>query len=182
MTNNKGYEFLDIFLPTARKDFFYKEHYICVDEEYCQLNYNPEFEKNFELLYKDYYDLKSLHRMDKQELSETIWNKFRDMLEDFDEFYEPLIYDAKIAIECGLLPFTWDRSDEPIDLLACGDFGDNFYIKDLGDNFYINLSAYQLLTSKTIDKGNKIFTDPDSFKKVLGYEVYNKMQEILGCA
>mgnify|MGYP001559545813 CR=1 FL=1 len=167
MSSNKGYEFLDNFPPKGA--YFYKEHNICLEQEV--VSYNQEFEKNFEVIYKDYYDLKPLDQVDKHEIFERIEHKFLDMLEAWEEYYEPIKYDAKIAIECGLLPFTWNTTDASICLLACGEDGLNYYTK---------LDAYQLLTSKSISKNSDIFTNPESFKKVLGDEVYNKMQEILG--
>ena len=78
-------------------------------------------------------------------------------------FYEPDVEDVKVALKCGLVPF---------------EFRDTFFLAfgGCGRDLSPKLDAYQVLTSGTIDKHSRLFSDEDYFRYVVGTEVTNEVK------
>jgi hypothetical protein len=81
-------------------------------------------------------------------------------------YFEPKIFDEKIAWECGLYPFEFDG----MELLALGGCG-----MDLSPK----LDCYQAMTDGTVDSSSMFLRDDNYAKYVVGNDRYNKVMEII---
>ena len=83
-------------------------------------------------------------------------------------YFEPLVFNKKTALECGLIPFVF----EEVKLLSLAGWSMDLLQK---------LDAYQLLTCGMIDKRSKYFRKRDkaNFERVVGNSVYEQMGQIL---
>ena len=81
-------------------------------------------------------------------------------------YFQPLIFDEEIALECNLFPFAWREYQ----LLAVG---------ELWLSILPRLDAYQTLTHKTIDPKSILFSDFAHFEEVVGEELTKKILQLI---
>jgi len=119
-------------------------------------------EYNYYLLaeyYKNDLDLKYKDEDDKYgQVNEMFWED----LSYWCIYFEPLVFDEKIALECFLTPFTYDKTD----LLA---------LSGCGMDLSPKLDAYQLLAHGTIDKHSRMLSDLSYFEHVVGKKTTTKL-------
>jgi hypothetical protein len=100
-------------------------------------------------------------------------------------YFQPLIFNPDIALQCGLIPFiTQDikinnnslyhsTSNKPyIKLLIVSPKADT--MEEI-DDLFPRLDAYQALTNNSIDKASSLFQDPEYFESVLGKTLTKKV-------
>jgi hypothetical protein len=114
------------------------------------------------------YNFASLSKYYADHLRELIEESFFEGLSFWPIYFEPLVFNEKTALECGLIPFSF----EGIKLLSLAGYG-----MDLSPK----LDAYQVLTNGSIDKKSKYFRKRDKahFEDVVSRNVYEKMGQIL---
>ncbi len=142
------------------EDIFYRK-YILDEKDDCQITFDDTL-------------LAKAWKTSIKKTDEIFENKIRGCL----AFFEPLYFNAKIALKCGLIPLSYtiglpDSEGKRIyrvweDALACPD-----------DEETIRLDAYQVLTHGTIDRESTFFTDKEQFTSIVGKDIVAKMNEIL---
>ena len=146
------------------KETFFKKHVLALNtgDSYVSVKYNYEI-----LLQKWGQNLKFHNEERPRELVREI---FWDIISCNKTYYEPFIFDEKIALECDLIPFTYKGRN----MLA---------ITIVGVEEYINrkLDEYQVLTHGTIDEKSLYFVKDERayFKQVVGQRAMAKINEIL---
>ena len=136
---------------------FYNDHAACEEVEYDR-----------ELLASHYVNDLGLEYRDEDDKWEQVDQIFWDNLSYWSIYFEPRMFNEKIALECGLTPFSYEGVNM-LALSACG--------MDLSPR----LDAYQTLLHNTIDRNSKFFSalNQEYFKGVVGKEVMKKMKRIL---
>ncbi len=102
---------------------------------------------------------------------EEIRHHIDDILIFNSRCLKPLIFNEKIALECGLIPFTYDginlltKNDDDVPIAPCG----------------AKVDAYQALTDGTIDENSILFSKiyPDHFARIVGEELKRKVLEAI---
>ena len=127
---------------------FYTDHRACEEVEY-----------DHELLaeyYKDrlYYEYSEDNDNWEQEIYEIFW----DNLSYWSTYFQPLVFNEEIALECGLTPFTYKK----IDMLA---------LSGCGMDFSPRLDSYQALSHNSIDKHSRFFSSANECDKYFEYVV-----------
>ena len=155
---------------------FFTKHKIDFSEEFGNGNIYMDFD-DFIYPYEIEYNEGDLNENLTDEEKEEIEIAKEDIRHDYHEraswlptVFEPSIFNEKIALECGLIPFTLETEDETLQLLALGGCGMNLSPK---------LDAYQFLTHNTIDKNSLYFTDQNYFTGVVGKSVTNQIKRTL---
>lgn len=147
---------------------FYKKHHLYMEDINIEdVYYNREL--LLEVWSEDEEDIKGEDEYEKEDrLFEQVEQDFWENLSFYNTYYEPIIFDERIALECGLTPFTYDDKE----LLALSGGG-----MDLSPK----LDAYQVLTQRKIDPDSEFFSvnNQDYFRSVIGDEIMNKMTKIL---
>ena len=143
---------------------FFRKHRI----EYNKVcSHVDDISYNYALLSNYYQD--SIEDEDNEDrIREIIEESFFEALSYWSIYLEPLVFNEKTALECGLIPFVF----ADIKLLSLGGCG-----MDLSPK----LDAYQVLTCGMIDKRSKYFgkRDKSYFEHVVGKSVYEQMEQIL---
>lgn len=137
--------------------------------KHLELDYYSFYEEmidsdNFRL-YAEYYG-DELECEGEEDLREQVIDLVLEKISYWSTYFEPIIFNEKIAFECGLIPFTTDR----LNLLALAGCG-----MDLSPK----LDAYQALTDNTIDKGSRLFTDNGYFEHVVGSSLAEKVKQAI---
>lgn len=147
-------------------DPFYTKHQLdfCSDHSLME-----KVEFNDELLaqhYQDHYDFIYDDEENECDKWEQVNEQFWDALSYSRIYFEPMIFDEKIALECGLTPFTYQEKGM-LALSGCG--------MDLS----AKLDTYQALVHCTIDKCSKLFTTcaRDYFEYVVGKDATRRVLE-----
>jgi len=145
------------------KAFFKKHTDIDLSLDYENIGYNEE------LLIKHWQG--DLDYNDEYELSDMVREIFWEKLSYWNTYYEPLVFDEEKALECNLMPFSY----EGVNMLA---------LSGCGMDFSPKLDAYQALVHYTIDKNSQFFSvvNQEYFEYVVGEGVINKMKQILELA
>lgn len=146
---------------------FFTKHRIDVRKSYDKISYNYP-------LISEYFAI-DWDEQDEDEISELVDEEFWDSLSMWMVYFEPLIFNEQVALECGLTPFSYycEISDRELQLLALSSCG-----RDLSPR----LDAYQALTDKTIDKNSKFFGDEHSgnyFTYVVGQDIAQRVNQAL---
>ena len=84
-----------------------------------------------------------------------MYEQFWESLSLWLIYFEPIIFNEAIALECGLTPFTHEGKGM-LALSGCG--------MDLSPR----LDSYQALVDGTIDKHSRFFSNPNYFESVVG--------------
>ena len=100
------------------------------------------------------------------QLKEQISNLFLENIDYYPTYFQPLIFNEEIALECSLTPFTHYE----LNLLA---------LSGCGMDFSPRLDAYQALTDNTIDERSYLFLDFDYFEYVVGKTLTEKVLEAI---
>lgn len=147
-----------------KKETFYKKHELALNtgDAYVSTKYN------YELLLQKWGENLVFH--DENRPRNMVREIFWGVLSQSMTYYEPSIYDEKIALECGLVPFTY----KGINLLA-------LLIKGAEECTKNRLDQYQVLTSNTLDEKSLYFVENEReyFEYIVGEKVMNKINEIL---
>ena len=142
---------------------FYRSHAFNIDELYDNID---ELQYNRQLLLKAW---KEEETDDNEEsLFEIVEQKFWENLSYWNTYFEPLVFDEEIALECSLTPFIYNN----INLLA---------LPGCGTDLSPRLDAYQVLAHCTIDEDSSFFSVNNSeyFECIAGKEIVNRMNVIL---
>jgi len=138
---------------------------------------------NYEVFFKHYAS-------EIEELGETksqIINQITDLLllKLYGKrlYFEPLIFNPDIALECGLIPLTTPniRINNNSLYRSCKDFinvlilPSGTFLKIWTERLYPKLDAYQALTDNSIDKESYLFKDPEHFEAVVGKSLTQKV-------
>lgn len=138
---------------------------------------------NYEVFFKHYAS-------EIEELGETksqILNQITDLLllKLYGErlYFEPLIFNPDIALECGLIPLTTPniRINNNSLYRSCKDFinvvilPNGTFLKIQTQDLFPRLDAYQALTDNSIDEESYLFKDPEHFASVLGKSLMQKV-------
>jgi hypothetical protein len=138
---------------------------------------------NYEVFFKHYAS-------DIEELGETksqIINQITDLLllKLYGErlYFETLVFNPDIALECGLIPLTTPniRINNNSLYRSCKDFinvlilPSGTFLKIWTERLYPRLDAYQALTDNSIDEESYLFKDPEHFEAVLGKSLMQKV-------
>jgi len=124
-----------------------------------------DVEYNKELLaqhYQDHYYF-TYDEEDEGDKWDQVYEQFWEALSYWNAYFEPMVFNEDIALECGLTPFTY-KGDHMLALSACG--------MDLSPR----LEAYQALVHGTIDERSKLLSKQgrEWFEQVMGYEITQK--------
>ena len=158
------------FTKTFNSGLYEGETFYTIQE--IDFSENPHLlecvEYNKELL-KEYYFEDA--KIEEGELQEHIEERLWEDLANSDIYYEPMIFDEEIALECGLIPFTYKGeefhgSNSGRKMLAC-------ISNEVG-----HLDAYQVLTHNTIDKNSRLLSHTQDCD-VVGSKVMQKILNIL---
>ena len=142
------------------EDAFYTKHKI---DFYNDHNAHENVEYDFELLAEHYKaDLYFAYSDDNDKWEQEINERFWDALSHWTIYFEPLIFNEKIALKCGLTPFTY----KGINMLA---------LSGCGMDLSPKLDSYQVLSHNTIDQNSKFvslgYRDIDYFEYVVGKKI-----------
>jgi len=138
---------------------------VAVDEE---LSYIDEYQDKLKEIEADEDHTDEYLEEKKEELrSEYEWEAIQQCEESlgyWTVYFQPDYIDEDVAIECRLHPFYYD---------------DEFYLAlgGAGMDLSPKLDAYQALTTGTLPRDTKIFSDPEYFKYVVGEKLYQKVLE-----
>lgn len=155
---------------------FYKTYNtedLLVEDYELYVNYNYD-------LMKTRYSEAELENLDDNQIADLIYDDFHTDINARDALYSPRIFNEEIALDCGLIPFTYKtEGDIILSLLATGVQG---YEYTIGARSLIKLSAYQILTHDTLDEKSILLEREyeDHCKTLLGTEIYNKVMTIIG--
>ncbi|WP_367364111.1 hypothetical protein [Candidatus Tisiphia endosymbiont of Nedyus quadrimaculatus] len=145
---------------------FYAKHEI----DYHTDTIIEDIEYNMELL-MEYYAPDLEEYKDENDKWDAVEEIFWDNLSYWSTYFKPLIFDEKVALECGLTPFTY----KGIDMLA---------LSGCGMNLSPKLDAYQVLVHNTIDRCSTFFSKDNQgdkyFEYVVGKDVTNRVRQALG--
>ena len=148
---------------------FFTKHKIDFSEEFGNENIYMDFD-DFILPHEiGYHEWDSNENLTDEE-KEEIQHDYYERAGWLPTVFAPIIFNEKIALECGLIPFTLETEDKTLQLLALGGCG-----MDLSPR----LDAYQFLTHNTIDENSLYFTDQNYFKNVAGASVTNQIKRTL---
>jgi hypothetical protein len=155
---------------------FYKtyntEDILVGDEENEYATYNRD-------LMKTRYSEGELKGLDEKQIKKLIEDDFHKDITARDALYSPYIFNEEIALDCGLIPFTYNIEDNiNLLLLATGIQG---YEYTPEARALIKLSAYQVLAHGTLDEKSILLQREyeDHCKTLLGNEVYNKVMKVI---
>ena len=143
------------------ESFFTKHKHLGLDYDYLL---DEMLGCNYHLFLKHYSD--DLDYKNDDDLKEQISNLFLENIDYYPTYFQPLIFNEEIALECSLTPFTHDG----LSLLALSGWGADLSPK---------LDAYQGLTHKTIDENSCLFSDFDYFQGLLGENLTNKVLQAI---
>ena len=132
---------------TQHKIDFYDDHTACEEVEY-----------NSALLATHYTDDLGLEYRDEDDQWEQVDQIFWENLSYWPVYFEPLVFNEEIALECGLTPFSY----KDINMLA---------LSGCGMDFSPRLDAYQALSHNTIDKHSRFFASANECDKYFEYVV-----------
>jgi hypothetical protein len=120
------------------------------------------------ILVSNYYQDLIEGEQDEDRIREIIEESFFEALRYLPLYFEPLVFNEKTALECGLIPFIF----QDIKLLSLAGYGMNLSPK---------LDAYQVLVCGMIDKRSTYFHKREKayFEHVVGKGVYEKLEQIL---
>lgn len=148
---------------------FFTKHKIDFSKEFGNGNIYMNFDDFIYAHEIEYYE-GDLNENLTDEEKEDIQQDYYDRAGFSSTVFEPRIFNEKIALECGLIPFTLETEDKTLQLLALG---------GCGMNLSPQLEAYQFLTHNTIDKNSLYFTDQYYFKNVVGESITNQIKRTL---
>lgn len=151
----------------------YNTEDLLVEDYELHVKYNRE-------LMKTRYSNIELENLDDNQISDRIDDDFHKDINACYDLYSPSIFNEEIALDCGLIPFTYKiERDITLLLLATGIQG---YEYTIGARSLIKLSAYQLLTHCTLDEKSILLQreQEDHCKTLLGAEIYNKVMKVIG--
>ncbi|WPY01593.1 hypothetical protein Trichorick_01507 (plasmid) [Candidatus Trichorickettsia mobilis] len=132
------------------------------DNEYL----HDEIEYNADLFAEHFKG--SLVEQCKYNPSRKVNNDFLKYIPTWPRYYEPLVFNEKIALECGLIPFV--LKVDRLCLIA---------VSVCGSDLSPRLDAYQALTDNTIDENSYLFSDFDYFQEILGKNLTQKVLEAI---
>ncbi len=145
------------------EDPFYIKHQI---DFYEDSDFHENVEYNSQLLADHYKTDYGFEYSDEDDAWEQVSETFWDALSYWCVYFEPVVFDEEIALECGLTPFTY-KGKNMLALSGCG--------MDLSPR----LDAYQALAHNTIDKHSRFFSTANQadeyFEYVVGKEVAKKV-------
>ena len=132
------------------------------DDEYLheEIEYNAD-------LFAEYFK-GGLVEQCKYNPKRKINNEFLKYIPTWPRYYEPLIFEEEIALECGLIPFV--LKVDRLCLIA---------ISVCGSDLSPRLDTYQALTNNTIDENSYLFSDFDYFQSVVGKELTEKVLQAI---
>jgi len=142
---------------------FFTEHEI---DFYSRDGEIEKVEYNYDLLAKHYKDDFGLEYKNEDDECEQVHETFWESLSYWLVYFEPLVFDEEIALECALTPFMYDETC----LLA---------LSGCGMDLSPRLDAYQALTDGTIDKHSRVLSDSSYFDDVVGKETTAKVLKVL---
>ena len=143
-----------------------------IKHKYLELDYYAIYQEMIDSddfpLYAEYYgdDLDYLNREDDEDLKRQVGDLFLEKISYWSTYFEPLIFNKKIALECDLTPFV-HHGTKLLALSGCG--------MDLSPR----LDTYQALTDRTIDKGSRLFNDNAYFEHVVGSHLAAKVKQAI---
>jgi hypothetical protein len=142
--------------------FFTKHKYLELD--YGSIHQELIDSDDFHL-YAEYYN-DDLDGKGEDDLREQVVDLVLEKISYWATYFEPLIFNKKIALECSLTPFIY-KGTNLLALSGCG--------MDLSPR----LDAYQALTDNTIDKGSRLFSDNAYFEHVVGSSLAAKVKQAI---
>ena len=148
---------------------FFTKHKVDFSEEFGNGNIYMNFE-DFIFPHEIEYHQGDLNENLTDEEKEDIQHDYYERASEGQTVFESIIFNEKIALECGLIPFTLETEDETLQLLALG---------RCGMNLSPRLDAYQFLTHNTIDKNSLYFTDQNYFTHILGDGITKQIKRAL---
>jgi hypothetical protein len=134
---------------------FYTQHKI---DFYNNQGAYEEVEYNGELLASEYMTNLGLEYIDEDDQWEQVTEMFWQALGCWPVYFEPLIFNEAVALECGLTPFIY----KGINMLA---------LSGCGMDLSPRLDAYQALTHNTIDQHSRFFSSANEYDKYFEYVV-----------
>ena len=89
-------------------------------------------------------------------------------LNTWDLYFEPLIFDEEVALECALIPFSFAE----VELLSLAGYGSYYFPK---------LDAYEVLTCGSISKESSYFKENERayFRYIVGENVHQRIVRVL---
>ncbi len=141
-------------------------------------SYREHVSYNYDLM-KTRYSEVELNNLDEDQVNELIDDDLFEDINNHYTLYSPSIFNENVALDCGLIPFTYNWHNKSINLLALGDSGFDPSIKT---NLLFKLDAYQVLSDNSIDEHSQLFAtyaNENIAKRVLGDEVYNRIIEAI---
>jgi hypothetical protein len=144
-----------------------------VEDYELHVNYNQD-------LMRTRYSNAELENLDESQIADLIDDDFHKDITARYVLYAPYIFNEEVALDCGLIPFTYNIEGGIIlSLLATGI---QSYEYTPEARSLIKLSAYQLLTHGTLDEKSILLQREyeDHCKTLLGNGIYNKVMKVIG--
>ena len=147
-----------------------------VEDYELHVNYNQN-------LMRTRYSNAELENLDEGQIADLIYDDFHEDIHHHYALYEPEMFNEEVALDCGLIPFTYTGEFlANRQLLALGRVG--FDPSTKYTNLMFKLDAYQVLTHGTIDLQSYMFTHDRGLilehnKKIVGEDVYNKVMKVI---
>jgi len=147
---------------------FYKEHDIDFrtnTDDYYNIEYNRELLAAYYKIRSDRYNNDEHADSANYEQWERVDDKFREALNCWQIYFEPMIFNEEIALECKLIPFTY----QGVGMLALAGYGMDFSPR---------LDTYQVLTHNTVDQYSRLVRAnkyDDYFEYVVGKDMMKKV-------
>lgn len=145
---------------------FYRTHKISLSTICAKLQ---DIDYNFTLLARHYLNVDDVKVCDNLDL---IKSKLRSALvgdlSSWDLYFEPLIFDEEVALECALIPFSFAE----VKLLSLAGYGGYYFPK---------LDAYEVLTCGSISKESSYFKENERayFRYIVGENVHQRIVRVL---
>lgn len=146
---------------------FFTKHQIDVSKSFEKISYNYQLLSKYFAIDED--------EQDEDAISEQVDTEFWESLGMWPIYFEPLIFNEQVALECGLTPFSYydENSSRELQLLA---------LSGCGLDLSPKLDAYQALTNRTIDKNSRFFVNDQPlnyFASVVGEDIEQRVRQAL---
>lgn len=147
-----------------KDDFFTKHEIDLVSDYHMQDSVYYDYE-----LIADYCEYVLKYEFeDESDKVDQVEQFFWESLTYRTTYFEPMIFNAEVALDCDLIPFTYEGKN----LLA---------LRGCGMDLTSRLDAYQLLVDNSVDKNSRLLksNNDDYLESVLDAELLQKVRRIL---
>lgn len=148
---------------------FYKTHKISFTDICASRLRNVDY--HFALLARHYLNVDICSYDNLELIRDKVISALSWDLSTWDLYFEPLMFDEKIALECALIPFSF----RGVKLLS---------LTQHRVYYAYRIDAYEVLTCGSLNKDSGYFKENEKpyFRHIVGDSVYRQIVRILGAS